>query len=324
VKRREFISVLGGAIAMPLAATAQQSDMPTVGILESASRINNGLIQGLKEAGYLDGQNVHLEYRYAYGAYERLPAMADELVRLPVSVLVGAGTAAARAAKTASTKVSPAVPVVFSLGSDPAAEGLVASLNRPGGNVTGSTSIGAQLAPKRVELLASLAPNKIEIAILVNPENPLGQIEKKDTELACHAIGKQLRVFTAHDESTLLDAFAALKQQQVGGLIVAVDTFYYAQIHWLAALSAWYGVPTIGPLREFAVAGGLLSYGADISDVNRQAGIYVGRILKGAQPATLPVIQPTKFEIVINLKAAKALGLTVSPVLLASADEVIE
>jgi len=322
MKRREFITLTGGAVAWPISAMSQQSDMPAVGILESA-RVNNGLIQGLLETGYIDGRNVHLEYRSAEGAYERLPAMADYLVKFPVRVLVGTGTAAARAAKVASIKVSPAVPVVFAFGGDPVAEGLVASLNRPGGNVTGSTSMGAQLAPKRVELLSSLVPDKAEIGILINPDNPLMETESKDTEVACRAIGKQLRVFTARDEMALLDVFATLKQQQVGGLIVAVDTFYYAQTRWLAALSTWHSVPTTGPLREFAIAGGLLSYGANIPDATRQAGIYVGRILKGEKPADLPVMQPTKFDLVINLKTAKALGLTIPQSILATA-EVIE
>jgi putative ABC transport system substrate-binding protein len=298
--------------------------MPVVGVLGSSSPTTNSLVEGLKETGYVDGQNVRIEYRWARGAYDRLPEMADELVNLPVNVLVAFGSAAVPVAKSASLKVSPAVPVVFSFGGDPVAEGFVASLNRPGGNVTGATSIGGSLAPKRLELLGALTHDRNGVALLINPDNPLSETERKDTETASKAIGRQLDVFTARNEIEIVRAFAALKQQHIGALLIGVDNFYYAQIDWLAALSAWHEVPTIGPLRRFAVAGGLMSYSASIAGVVRQAAIYTGRILKGERPGDLPVQQPTKFDLVINLKAGKALGLTIPQSLLATADEVIE
>jgi putative tryptophan/tyrosine transport system substrate-binding protein len=323
MRRREFITLISSAAASwSLAARAQQTTLPVVGVLGSSSPSGNALAQGLKETGYIDEQNVRI--RWAEGAYDRLPEMADKLVKLPVNVLVALGSVAARAAKSASIKVSPAVPVVFSFGGDPVAEGFVASLNRPEGNMTGSTSIGGSLASKRLELLRAFVHDNAGIALLINPDNPLGKTERKDTEAASRVIGQRLEVFTGRDEIEILVAFAALKQQRVDALIIGVDTFYYAQIRWMAALSAWHAVPAIGPLREFAVAGGLMSYAANIPDVVRQAGVYVGRILKGEKPAHLPVLQPTKFELTVNLKTAKTLGLIVPSSLLATADEVIE
>ena len=325
MRRREFIALLGGAAAWwPFSAHAQQAAMPVVGVLGSSSPSGNSLTPGLKETGYIEGQNVRIEYRWARGAYDRLPGMADELVKLPVNVLVALGSAAARVAKSASIKTSPAVPVVFAFGGDPVAEGLVTSLNRPEGNVTGSTSIGGSLAPKRLELLRAFVHDNAGAALLINPDNPLGETERRDTEAASRGVGQRLQVFTARNEIEIVAAFAALKQQRLDALIIGADNFYYAQIRWLAALSAWHAVPAIGPLREFAVAGGLMSYAASIRDVVRQAGVYVGRILKGAKPADLPVVQPTKFEFVLNLKTAKALGLNIPPSVLAIADEVIE
>ena len=263
MRRREFITLIGGAaITWPVAARAQQPAMPVVGVLGSSSPTTNSLVEGLKETGYIDGQNVRIEYRWARGAYDRLPAMADELVNLPVNVLVAFGSAAVPVAKSASLKVSPAVPVVFSFGGDPVAEGLVASLNGPGGNVTGATSIGGSLAPKRLELLGALTHDRNGVALLINPDNPLSETERNDTEAASKAIGQRLDVFTARNEIEIVRAFAALKQQHIGALLIGVDNFYYAQIDWMAALSAWHEVPTIGPLRRFAVAGGLMSYSA--------------------------------------------------------------
>ncbi len=326
--RREFIMLLGGAAAWPLGARAQQQAMPVVGILGAGSPaplFTVALAQGLKESGYTESQNVRIEYRWARGAYDLLPKMADELVSLPVNVLATFGTAAARVVKGASVKVSPPVPVVFSFGSDPVAEGLVASLNRPGGNMTGATSIAGSLAPKRLELLRSLlGDDDASLAILINPDNPLAELERADAETAARTLGQRLEVLTARNESEIDTAFASLKQRHIRGLIIAVDTFYFGQMRQMAALASRLAVPAIGPLQEFAAAGGLMTYGPSIQEVNRQAAIYVGKVLKGARPADLPVMQPTKFELVINLKTAKALGLNVPPTLLARADEVIE
>jgi putative tryptophan/tyrosine transport system substrate-binding protein len=256
------------------------------------------------------------------GDYDRLPAMADELVKLRVNVLAILGTAAARVAKSASIKVSPPVPVVFALGADPVTMGLVASFNRPGGNITGSTSIAHSLAPKRLELLRAFVPGDAAMAIMVNPDK--GEIERKESEAAALAMGRRLEVLTARNESEIIAAFAAVRQRRIGGLIIASDTFYLGQMRWMAALAAWHAVPAIGPLREFAGGGGLLTYAPSIADVVRQAGAYVGKVLKGARPAELPVMQPTKFKLTINLNAAKALGLDVPTTLLATADELIE
>jgi putative tryptophan/tyrosine transport system substrate-binding protein len=302
------------AAAWPLAARAQQPAMPVIGVLGSGSaQFKDALAQGMKETGYIEGQNVRMEYRWAGSAYDRLPGLADELVKMRVTV-----------AKAASLKVSPAVPVVFSFGGDPVAEGLVVSLNRPGGNMTGTTSISGALAPKRLELLRAFVRDNAAMAIMINPDNPLCEAERKDAEAAARAIDQRLDVLTARNESEIVAAFAVAKQRRIGALIIAVDTFYYGQMRWIAALAAGQAVPATGPLQEFAAAGGLMSYGPSISDVVRQAGVYVGKVLKGARPADLPVVQPTKFELTINLRAAKALGLDVPQTLLATADEVIE
>jgi putative ABC transport system substrate-binding protein len=327
MRRREFIALLGGsAAAWPLSAHAQQP-MPTIGVLGSGSPaplFTVALADGLKEAGYVEGQNVRIEYRWANGSYERLPLLAAELLDLRISVLATFGTAAARVAKALAVKVSPAVPVVFSFGSDPVAEGLVASLNRPGGPMTGSTSIAGSLAPKRLELLRELLRGVDIMAILINPDNPLGIAERKDAEAASRTVGQRLEIVTASNATEIDAAFTALKQRQVGALIIAVDTFYFGRMQQLAVLALRHRVPAIGPLREFAIAGGLMTYGPSIRDVNRQAAVYVGRILKGEKPSDLPVVQPTRFEFVLNLKTAKTLGLEVPPMLLARVDEVIE
>jgi len=324
MNRRAFISLLGGAAAVwPFAARAQQAAMPLVGVLGSGSaQFKDALTAGLKESGYIDGHNLPIEYRWAEGAYNHLPAMAEELVKLRVDVLAVLGTTAAHVAKAASLKVSPPLPVVFGLGADPVAAGLVASLNRPGGNVTGLTSITNSLAPKRLELLSALVGADAVLAILVNPAT--GETERAGAEAAARAVGRTLEVFTGRDESEIVAAFAALKTRRVGALIIQSDTFYLGQMRWIAALSARQAIPAIGPLREFAAAGGLMTYAPSLADLVRQQGIYVGKILKGARPADLPVMQPTKFELTINLRAAKALGLQVPDKLLAIADEVIE
>ena len=326
LKRREFITLLGGAAAWPVAARAQQpAKLPTVGFLHSASGQNEAAFhQGLREAGYIEGQNVLIESRWAMGSYERLPTLAAELVGLRVDLIAALGTPAVRVAKSASIKPVPAIPVVFTTGSDPVAEGFVESLNRPGGNMTGVTSLAGTLAPKRLELVREFLRDDAAIAILINPRNPLSEAERRDAESASRAIGQRLEILTASDQAEIDRAFASLKQRRISVLIIAVDTFYYSQMPRMAAFAAQAAVPVIGPLREFAAEGGLLSYGTSISDITRQAGVLAGRVLKGARPAELPVQQPTKFELVVNLKTAKALGLTIPDKLLALADEVIE
>jgi putative ABC transport system substrate-binding protein len=326
--RRDFIMlVCGAAVAWPLVVRGQTTGkLPVIGLLDSASPSPRtaAFLQGLREMGYVEHQNVLIEYRYARGAYERLPILAAELVDLRVDLIFAAGTPAVRVAKTASIKPTLAIPVVFAMASDPVAEGFVASLNRPGGNMTGITSIGGALAPKRLDLMREFLPDDAAIAILINPNNPLANAERQRTEEAARAIGQRLEVLNASTEGEIDQAFASLKQRGVGALIIAADIFYYGQMQRLAALAARHAVPTIGPLRDFVTEGGLLSYGASIQDVNRQAGIVAGNVLKGARPADLPVQQPTKFELVLNLKAAKALGIELSPKLLAFSDEVIE
>jgi putative tryptophan/tyrosine transport system substrate-binding protein len=327
MRRRKFITLLGGVAAgWPIAARAQQSAVPVVGILNSASPslLVVAFVQGLREAGYVENQNVLIEYRYARGAYERLPALAAELVNLRVELIAAGGTPAVRVAKTASVRPMPAIPVVFTMASDPVAEGFVASLNRPGGNMTGITSIAGALAPKRLDLIREFLRDDAAIAVLINPSNPLAGAEQRDTEAAARAIGQRLEVLTASNEGEIDEAFASLKRRDVGALIIAADIFYYGQMQRLATLAARHLMPAIGPLRDFAAEGGLLSYGASITDVYRQAGIIAGKVLRGARPADLPVQQPTKFELVVNLGTAKRLSFELSPKLLALADEVIE
>jgi putative tryptophan/tyrosine transport system substrate-binding protein len=311
----------------PLAAHAQQrSAMPVLGVLHSTSPslLGSTFLQGLREEGYVEGQNILIEYRSPEGVYDRLPALAAELVALRVTAILALGTPAARAAKTASVKVTPAIPVVFSMASDPVMEGFVASLNRPGGNITGVTSIAGALAPKRLDLIREVLHNDAAVAILINPGNPLSAAEHKGTGDAARAIGQRLEVVTASNQGEIEQAFATIKQRRIGALIIAADIFFYSQMKRLAALAAQYAVPAIGPLREFATEGGLLSYGASVREVTRQAGAVAGKVLKGAKPADLPVEQPTKFELVINLKTAKALGLTIPQSILVWADEVIQ
>jgi putative ABC transport system substrate-binding protein len=326
MNRRAFISLIGGAAAMPFAAQAQRPAMPVIGYLNSASPslLVVAFLQGLREAGYIENQNILIEYRYAMGAYERLPGLAAELVNLRVDLIAGGGTPAARAARTASVRSAPAIPVVFAIASDPVAEGFVASLNRPGGNMTGITSIAGALAPKRLDLMREFLRDDTAIGVLINPSNPLANAERQDAEAAGRAIDQRLEFLTASNEGEIDLAFASLKQRGIGALIIATDVYYYGQMQRLATLAARHVVATIGPLRDFAAEGGLLSYGASIHEVNRQAGILAGKVLKGALPADLPVQQPTKFELVLNLKTARALGIELSPKLLAIADEVIE
>jgi putative tryptophan/tyrosine transport system substrate-binding protein len=325
MKRRLFMTLLGAAAAVSFAAYAQQPIVPVIGFLHSGSAKPNEILvaafrDGLKEAGYIDDKNVAIEFLWADGRYDRLPELVADLVRRKVAVIFGAGPPAAHAA-SAATKT---IPVVFVSGDDPVKSGLVASLNRPGANVTGAAMFTGQLAAKQLGLLRELVPKAALVTMLVNPRNPLTEAVIADFRAAAAVTGHQIQIVNASDEGEINKAFATVHELHADALIVGADPYFFARNEQLVALAARYAVPAIFEFREFAVAGGLMSYGASISDGYRQAGVYAGRILKGASPADLPVLQPTKFELVINLKTAKALGLTPSPGLLAIADEVIE
>jgi putative tryptophan/tyrosine transport system substrate-binding protein len=321
MRRRDFIMLLGGAtVAWPLAARAQQPALPIVGFLSggsSDSRLTGAIRQGLGESGYFESKNVTIEYRWANGQYDRLPAMAADLVRRQVTVIATTTPVAALAVKQATTSI----PIVFAFGSDPVKDGLVASLNRPGGNVTGATFFGNLLAAKRTELLHQLVADTKVFAVLLNPNNANVELEKSDTQEAVRALGLHLVLVQATTEDEIDKSFADL--QGATALLVSGDARFYDRRGQIAELAVRHAVATCFPYREQAVAGGLMSYGADITDTFRQAGNYVGRILKGEKPADLPVQQSTKFELVINLKTAKALGIDVPATLLAQA-EIIE
>jgi putative ABC transport system substrate-binding protein len=324
--RRRFVALLGGAITLPCVAAAQQKAMPVIGFLSSeAPGAFTSLVamfhQGLSETGYVEGQNVAIEYHWAEGRYERLPALAADLVGRKVDLIVTqGGPPSALAAKNATSTI----PIVFLGGSDPVEIGLVASLSRPGGNLTGMTFMSADLMPKRLEVLSELVPQVRAIALLANPNSPDAERIIGDVQEAARAKGVQLHVLKAGAEGDFETAFASLDQLQAGALVVGTDAFFASQRSQLVALAARHAVPAIYDWREFAAAGGLISYGPSFPAAFHQAGIYAGRILKGAKPTDLPVQQPTKFELVVNLKTANALGLTVPPAILARADEVIE
>jgi putative tryptophan/tyrosine transport system substrate-binding protein len=327
VKRREFITLLGGAAAAwPRAAHAQQAAMPVIGFLGSRSPAESTYVvaafrRGLSEAGFIEGQNCVVAFRWANGRYDQLPALATELVSLSVAVLFTAGGSPPALAAKAATST---IPIVFSAANDPVRLGLVAGLNRPGGNVTGMGAFNLALAGKRLELLKELVPGAAVVGYLVNPASPIGETESADAMAAARALGIELHVLNASAEQDLDAAFGSLMRLRVGALVVAGEPYFDSQRDRLVALSARHAVPVSYAWREYVLAGGLMSYGTSLTDSYRQAGIYVGRILKGEKPADLPVIQPTKFELVINLKTAKALSLEVPPTLLARADEVIE
>jgi putative tryptophan/tyrosine transport system substrate-binding protein len=326
VRRREFITLLGGAAAWPVAARAQQPAMPVIGYLSSFPADTNpkfaqAFREGLNDAGFVEGRNVAIEYRWAEeGGYDRLPMMATELVDRPVAVLFASPIPAALAAKAATATT----PIVFAIGSDPVETGLVVSLNRPGGNVTGVTFLSVELGAKRLELLRDLVPKIASIALLVNPNNPNAAPQTKDMLAATTALGLQLTILNAGSQSDFDNAFATLLRQRTDALVVSADPFFINHRDQLVELAVRHSMPAIYFAREFAAAGGLISYGSSFANSLRQAATYVGRILKGEKPADLPVTQPTKFELVINLKTAKALGLDVPPTVLARATEVIE
>jgi ABC-type uncharacterized transport system substrate-binding protein len=327
MRRRKFITLLGGAaVAWPLAARAQQSAMPVIGFLNSESPdlfayLVRAFRYGLSESGYVEGSNVAIEYRWAEGQYDRLPALVADLIQRQVTVIAANSPAPVMAAKAATTTI----PIVFATGYDPVAAGLVASLGRPGGNLTGVTTLTAEVGPKRVELLHEVMPSATSIALLVNPAaGSFRETITTDLQAAARKRGLQFHLLHASTVRDFDTVFVTLAQLRTGGLVIGSDPFFNSQSEQLAELAIRHAVPAIYQYREFAAAGGLMSYGGSLTDMYRQVGVYTGRILKGERPADLPVQQTTKVELIINLNTAKALGLEVPPALLARADEVIE
>jgi len=327
VRRREFITLAGGmAIAWPLAARAQQTATPLIGFLgftspQAFATELAAFHRGLGEAGFVEGQNVAVEYRWAQGQFDQLPALAVELVRRPLSVLAAIGTPASAFAAKAATAT---IPIVFVSGGDPVRMGLVGSLNRPGGNTTGVYMLTAALEPKRIELMRELVPNAAVIGAIVDPNSPDTKLQVEELPAAASALGRQIKIFNAGSDGEIDAAFAAVAEQKIGAVLVTSSPFYLPRRDKFVALAAQTGVPTVYFFRAFAEAGGLMSYGTSLTDAYRQAGVYAGRMLKGEKPADLPVQQSVKVELIINMKTAKALGLTFPLTLLGRADEVIE
>ena len=324
IGRRKFLAALGGTAAWPLAARAQQSARPVVGLMHATARTNDDWVaafkEGLSQTGYLDGRNVTIEFRSAEDQYDRLPAIAAEFVRRQVNVIAAGTPVAALAAKRATTSI----PIVFAVGSDPTRDGLVASLSRPGGNITGATFFSNLLTAKRLGLLHELAPSARRFSALVNPKNANAQFQMQEAEQAAQSLSAQIGFVNASTETEIEKAFDNFRQQQADALLILSDSFLNNHARRIAQLALLHALPTCFAYREPAVAGGLMSYGASRNDTSRQSGIYVGRILNGEKPADLPVQQPTKFEFVINIQTAKALGLVVPYSMQMLADEVIE
>jgi len=326
MKRREFITFIAGTAAWPFATQAQQPAMPVVGFINAASpkpyaRMQSAFVKGLSETGYVENQNVKIEYRWAEGKIDRLPALVADLVHREVTVIAATGTPAALAAKAATTTI----PIVFEIGSDPVQLGLVASLNRPGGNVTGIAQLAIEVAPKRLELLHEMIPKARIIALLADPtDRAIFENTTRGAQSAARSLGLELHVLNVSTDHDLDAAFANLAQSRAGGVVISGGQFFNSRSKQLAAAALQHAVPTISPYVDIAGAGGLMSYGTSITDAYRLAGIYTGRVLKGEKPADLPVQQATKVELTINLRTAKALGITVPSSLIGRADEVIE
>jgi len=324
--RRKLMALLGGAAAWPLAARAQRATVPMIGVLFSESSVTSeshvrAFRQGLSDIGYVEGRNVTIEYRWADGQYDRLPMLVADLMQRQAAVIVCSGAVNGVLAAKAATKT---VPIVFTTGADPVEAGLVASLSRPGGNATGVTVLAVELVAKKLELLHEVIPTATVIGVLVNPANKVAETVAKDLDALARTLGLQLHILRASNEREIDDAFSTLAQLRADALLIGPFAYFNNKSDQIAALTLRYAIPAIFQYREFAAAGGLMSYGTSIADLYRQAGIYTGSILKGDKPANLPVQQATKVELIINLKTAKAFGLTVPPSLLARADEVIE